>query len=364
MTMHDPTTSFAFEHEDWHAFRDIEGLQRRAGVAADKLPKLVLKELCDNGLDAGADVRVDQLPRRGYFVEDNGPGLAGKPEDIAKLYSINRNLVTTKLLRRPTRGALGNGLRVVAGAVLASEGHLTVTTRDNRIQLRPERDGSTTVVNVKPAKFPVGTRVEIAFGRELPSDWTATSWADKACALAHDGERYTGKTSPHWYDLAALRKLIDASGDRPVRDLMALFDGDAGKIVTAAGLDHVICSAVTKEQAEKLLRVARAKTKAIDPTALGFLGRETFLDYDEAGGRSLRAYARMYGHAKIGGAEIPFTVEAWARPADNMGLSVFVNRTPVTSDVRATRDKRDIDMVAEGFYYTVAKAPKDEDFEI
>ena len=368
--MRDPTASFAFEHEDWHAFRDIEGLQRRAGVAADKLPKLCLKELCDNGLDTGAGVHVDQLPRLGgYFVEDNGPGLDGEPEDIAKLYSINRNLLTTKLLRRPTRGALGNGLRVVAGAVLASEGHLTVTTRNRRIQLRPERDGGTTVVGVKPAKFPVGTRVEIAFGRELPSDRSAMSWAKEACAVAHDGESYTGKTSAHWYDVPALRKLIDASGDRPVRDLMALFDGDADKIVAAAGLDQTICSAVTKEQAEKLLRAARAQTKLIDPATLGFLGREAFPYYVKFGSQTLRmsqAYARMYGHAEIGGAEIPFVVEAWARSAPAIGtdLNVFVNRTPVTGDIHASRDKREINVFGCGLAHTIAKAPKDEDFEI
>ena len=55
-------------------------------------------------------------------------------------------MVSTKLLRLPTRGALGNGLRVVAGAVLASDGSLVVITRNRRIELRPERDGSTTVV--------------------------------------------------------------------------------------------------------------------------------------------------------------------------------------------------------------------------
>ena len=78
-------------------------------------------------------------------------------------------MISTKLLRLPTRGALGNGLRVVAGAVLASEGSLTVTTRNRRIKLRPERDGSTTVVSTKPVKFAKGTRVEISFGRGNPT---------------------------------------------------------------------------------------------------------------------------------------------------------------------------------------------------
>jgi len=69
-------------------------------------------------------------------------------------------MVSTKLLRLPTRGALGNGLRVVAGAVLASAGALVVVTRNQRIELRPERDGTTTVVHVSSVKFPKGTRIE------------------------------------------------------------------------------------------------------------------------------------------------------------------------------------------------------------
>ena len=95
--------------------------------------------------------------------------LALDPSEVARLFSISRPMVSTKLLRLPTRGALGNGLRVVAGAVLASEGSLTVTTRNRRIELRPERDGTTTVISNTPADRPVGTLVEIEFGPTLPS---------------------------------------------------------------------------------------------------------------------------------------------------------------------------------------------------
>ena len=126
-----------------------------------------MKEIADNGLDAGAEVEVGQLADRRYFVDDDGPGIDGTPEEIARLFSIRRPLVSSKLLRLPTRGAVGNGLRVVAGAVLASGGTLTVITRNKRIELRPERDGSTTVVSVKAVKRPVGTRIEISFGPEL-----------------------------------------------------------------------------------------------------------------------------------------------------------------------------------------------------
>jgi hypothetical protein len=43
-----------FERADWTSFRTLEGLQQKAGVALDGLIALVLKELADNALDAGA----------------------------------------------------------------------------------------------------------------------------------------------------------------------------------------------------------------------------------------------------------------------------------------------------------------------
>jgi hypothetical protein len=134
---------FTFEREDWTLFRSLSTLSQKAGVPVHLLPKLVLKELADNALDAGGTVRVGQLQDGGWFVEDDGPGIAGDPADIARLFSIRRPLVSSKLLRLPTRGALGNGLRVVAGAVLASSGRLVVATRGRLIDLRPQNNGDT-----------------------------------------------------------------------------------------------------------------------------------------------------------------------------------------------------------------------------
>ena len=179
-----PDQILKFERADWTSFRTVEGLQQKAGVPADKLIRLVLKELTDNALDTGASVNVGRLPDGGYFVEDDGPGIDGTPEEIARLFSIARPMVSTKLLRLPTRGALGNGLRVVAGSVLASNGSLVVTTRGKRIELRPEHDGSTTVVSVKPVKNQVGTRIEISFGPAIPSDADALHWARIATDMA------------------------------------------------------------------------------------------------------------------------------------------------------------------------------------
>jgi Topoisomerase 6 subunit A/Spo11, Toprim domain len=348
-----------FEREDWSLFRTIEGLQQKAGVSKDKLSRLVLKELTDNGYDDGAIVEVGELPKGGYFVDDNGHGIGGTPGRIARLFSINRPMVSTKLLRLPTRGALGNGLRVVAGAVLASGGTLIVITRNRRIVLRPERDGTTTVVSVKPVKRPVGTRVEISFGPALQSDDYALCWAEITQLLALFGSSYAGKSSPWWYDVPQFHELLYATGKRPVRELIAHLDGcsggKAGEIVTAARLGRALCSDVTQAQAAKLLQIAREQARPVSPQRLGAVGAEAFFGH---------AYAITSGIRTIDGAKIPYVIEAWAETNYDTDLTVCVNRTPITGEIEAARDKRDIDAYGCGLSHNIAQAPKDVNFDI
>ena len=66
-------------------------------MAKDKLTRLVLKEITDNALDTNALVKIGELRKKGgYFVEDDGPGIDGTPQDIARLFSIARPLVSSK----------------------------------------------------------------------------------------------------------------------------------------------------------------------------------------------------------------------------------------------------------------------------
>jgi hypothetical protein len=361
-----------FERQDWTSFRTVEGLMQKAGVPKHKLARLVMKELADNALDTNTKVTIGERRGGGYFVDDEGPGIDGTPEDIARLFSINRPMISSKLIRLPQRGALGNGLRVVAGAVLASEGILIITTRDKRIELRPEHDGSSTVVSIKTVKFPIGTRVEIVFGPALPCDERTLGWARRASRF-DVGMTYTGKTSPFWYDVPHFHELLSASGDTLlVRELIAELDGcsggKAGEIANAANLQRTLCKDVTREQAADLLEMARLHAKAVRPERLGAVGAELFRDY---------AYARVCGTATFGAekpaAKIPFVVEAWAKEYKDKEykdkeaetvLGACVNRTPVTGNIRAARDKRDIDVFGCNLYHTVAEAPRDAQFEI
>lgn len=353
--------NFKFERADWTSFRTPEGLQQKAGVAANKLRRLVMKELTDNGFDAGGNVNVGRLPDGRYFIEDDGGGIDGTPEDVAQLFSIGRPMVSTKLLRLPTRGALGNGLRVVAGAVLAGEGFLALVTRNRRIVLRPERDGTTTVVSAEPVDFPVGTRIEIGFGPAIPEDANALHWAAIAIMMAR-GQSYGGKSSPWWYDAPHFHELLSASGNVPVRELVANLDGctggRAGEIVAEAGLSRMACSEVSREQANMLLKVARENARAVNSKRLGAVGADLFPD---------RAYGTSSGEVSFGiepRAAIPFVVEAWAAESAAMQIIACVNRTPVTGDVLAWRRKREINLSGCGLRHTVAEAPKDANFNI
>ncbi|WP_051677279.1 hypothetical protein [Bradyrhizobium sp. URHD0069] len=357
-----PDQNLKFERADWTSFRTVEGLQQKAGVAAGKLRRLVMKELTDNGFDAGGSVNVGRLPDGGgYFVEDDGDGIDGTPEDIARLFSIARPMVSTKLLRLPTRGALGNGLRVVAGAVLAGEGFLAVITRNRRIELRPERDGTTTVVTVTPVDFPVGTRIEIGFGPAIPEDANALFWAVVATEMAR-GQSYAGKSSPYWYDAPQFHELLSASGNVPVRELVASLDGctggRAGEIVAEAGLVRIACNALSREQADTLLKVARKYAREVTPKRLGAVGPDLFPD---------RAYAASSGEVSFGispNAAIPFVVEVWAADSADMRLIACVNRTPVTGDVYAVHNRQKINLFGCGLRHTMAEAPKDKNFTI
>lgn len=350
------SSEFTFEREDWTLFRSLSTLSQKAGVPLHLLPKLVLKELADNALDAGGTVRVGQLQDGGWYVEDDGPGIAGDPADIARLFSIRRPLVSSKLLRLPSRGALGNGLRVAAGAVLASGGRLYVETRGRRLDLRPQDNGDT-LASFEPCLRSTGTRIELHLGEALSSS-DALAWARGAAHLAGRGETYHGRSSPHWYDGEAFFDLLQGAGNRIVRELVAELDGctgaKAGRITKA--FRGRTCVILTRTEAVALLDAAQQQARPVSPQRLGHIGEvEGWPSFHARGEGTFRC-------GGIGGARatIPFVVEAWAsarREGYGNHCSVLVNRTPITSTVSLSRWQRDLTLNGCGLASTIQAAP-------
>lgn len=346
-----PAQNFQFERPDWALFRQIPTLSQKAGVPTGRLRRLVLKELADNALDVAANVTCGTTDDGFYYIQDDGPGLS--PDAVGRLFSINRPLMSSKLWRMPTRGALGNGLRVVAGAVAASDGELRVHTRGRRLTLQPKPDGSTAVVP-EVIDFPVGTRVEIKFGAAMPEDDCALTWTHAAIALHKKGETYRGRTSPHWYNTAVFHEMLLAGGDRYVRDLITEFDGctgaTAGKIT--AGLKGRVCKSVTRAEADALLTRAKSVARLVKPHRLGYVGADAFIN---------RYYARTETVAKIDGAGIPAVIEVWAHTTTGRSSARFyVNRTPITGDVSIWRDGKEIGVKGCGLVYWIEISGKFE----
>jgi hypothetical protein len=186
-----------YQTDDWQLFCDWARLPQKAGCQPHDLRKVVLKELVDNALDVGANVSLDRSSDDwAWVVSDDGPGI--DPAEVPALFCVNRPLRSSKLKRLPRRGMLGNGLRVVTGAAVASGGSLVVETRGRRLALGVcQQTGQTLVSSDEPIEPRPGVTVRIKFGNGI---WESDAALARATiALSTQGEAYTGSSSPWWY---------------------------------------------------------------------------------------------------------------------------------------------------------------------
>ena len=328
-----------FQREDWTLFRNLSTLGQKAGVHQEAIPRLILKELADNALDETGTCRFGETEDGWLYVEDDGEGLPGSDSDIASLFSVSRPLTSSKLLRRPSRGALGNGLRVVAGAVLASDGQMVVKTRGRKLRLRPrDCDGGTDVENLEPWDGR-GTRVEVLLGDSLPVEEDTFEWAYRAIRLTR-GETYKGRTSPWWYDSDSFYELTQAADRQTVRELVAGFEGcsgaKAGKL--AAAFSGRPCASLSREEVEELLSKMRDASGQVKAERLGALGPQLCPD---------AGYSREVGEFEVEAArgrlpaQILYVVEVWASEAEEPQIDFHINRTPITAEVGMSRCFKD-----------------------
>jgi hypothetical protein len=321
---------FIFERSDVAAFRSIDLLCIKAGVSKAELAKLVAKELVDNALDCGsiASIRAEDC---GFVVSDDGPGI--DPEKVPELFSVARNPRSSKYLRTPTRGAIGNGLRVVVGAVLASKGTLQVCTRGHRLVLEPqENDGTTRIVSDTPWSG-TGTEIAVTLGDAIRVDGGALSWAIAAIGMGNEGTTYKGSSSPWWYDDESFFELCNAAGSLPVRSLVAMLDGCSGSRKSgeiAEDFQRRSCASLKRDEAAKLLNSCRESARPVKPKRLGAVGKRD----------GFKGYAHADGIFEHGAAQIPYVVECWAKQIEReedenetIHASFFINRTPATADV-------------------------------
>ena len=329
---------FQIHRPDTTLFTTLEGLTKQTGEPADRLRRLMCKEVADNALDAcDAAGRPGQatIEKHGndiYVVTDRGDGIDSN--DLAGLFTVHRPMISTKYLRKP----LGNGLRVVVGCVVAAGGAIEVTTRGKRTVLRPRRVGPTEIVEVSSAPDQIGTTLIVNLGPAIPHDdgddllmaRAAIDFAKHAKAPA-----FTRQPSPRWLDLDPFVEalMLIEPATVTVRQIIEQFDGctgaKAGRLAAPFGKNRLARS-MSDADAAALLKSMQASAREVKHTALCAIGSDAYHpdDYD---------YASANGTFRHGPHEpratIPYAVEAWVCATTRKGKSaeieqVFANRSP------------------------------------
>jgi hypothetical protein len=310
-----------YERDDWRLFLDPATLPQKAGCHPNDLRKVVLKELIDNELDVTGSAGLTWEESGKFWIvygSSEGPLLS----EIPTLFCVNRPLASSKLKRMPTRGMLGNGLRVVMGAVHALGGWIIIEARNHNLELQVDpADGSTKVIWKTPLsqdKRGYGMRVLINLGKGTGPDdailaQEAIYAADKATVA------YQGPSSPWWYGVKDLQILFQAA---PAGTTVSEVAADLGLELQ----DDRQGKTLEREQVEKVLSVLRANYNPVPPDKLGRLGEYAY---------GYEGYACKLGQVQTSaGALIPYVIEAWAnanKPEKKGGCEasvlLFVNRT-------------------------------------
>ncbi len=309
-------------------------LQMQIGHGRELWPVALLKELIDNALDACEMVNIPPMVEvtvetSAFSVRDNGPGLPA--ETLIHSLDYLKRVSDKSFYVSPTRGQLGNALKVVWAAPFVAHGdhghvevwsqgkHHVVDVSVDRLAQRPIMDHSVE----EDGLVKNGTLVKVhwpdsacSMENEEEDNFYKTDPVEKATELIEGyaafnphatfriGERIlqatdpgwtkwkpTDPTSAHWYTPETLRDLIAAyvsqerNGGRSktVRELVSEFRGLSGtakqKQLAAEfkGLylrDLMKDGDIDQTLVEKLLVATKKLSNEPKPAALGLIGQE------------------------------------------------------------------------------------------
>ena len=315
-----------FRRHDWQIY--ISNLSQRAGVPTRRIRKLVLKELVDNALDEmdrvgrPGEVTITQDAEHTYTVTDQGRGFADTPEELARRFSLDKAMTSSKQWRRPTRGCVGNGLRVIVGSVVSGGGRIVIKTRNRQVTLRPRPDGTTAIEDVQPIEWPAGAAVTIEIDPTYQAHGDTLSWAILAIQLAQNScEPFRRDPSAWWFDSdhLSLNMLAAIGPTYTLASFVSQLDRcksrEVGRLVTETFGKGRLCRDVSKPEAAELLTLLRRSDQAaIKPKQLGPMGRDAWRHEGLTDGYACEEGILETGRGKP--AQIPFLVEAWAATCD------------------------------------------------
>jgi hypothetical protein len=298
-----------FSSDDWRDFLDPATLPRKAGCSPQDLARVVYKEAVDNACDAGKVLLfkdwTDPKGNRGICIKNDGAGPDSK--QVPVIFSPNRPQISSKRIRRVLRGILGNGGRVIGGAVAASGGTLIVETRGRRLTLQMDMaKGKMLVASDEPIALEPGLTLYIALGPALALRKGDFDLAKATIQISrHAARLYSGPSSPWWHGAHDLFRLTQEAQGNISFSALCRKCGFA-----IAGITQPSWRRPTKDfsfaEIEEALLSLRSRNKPIPPKKLGFLGPSLFAS---------SAYGKEEGKANLDGAELPYVLEAYAQCA-------------------------------------------------
>lgn len=336
-------------------FFSEDGLRTQIGLDRQRWPIAILKELLDNSLDACESTRI--IPEvtveigEDYFaVKDNGPGIAA--DTVKKSLDFNTRVSDKARYVSPTRGQLGNALKVIYAAPLVVSG-------SSRIEINSAGILHTIDVTLdRLAQTPTAKHEMLESEFVKNGTFLKVAWPDLAClkvpfvqqvhqllekyAVMNPGASFyldrevlgtadqkfkkwkpNDPTAPIWYTNESLTDLITAyltieingGASRTVRDFVSEFRGLSGSakqkqvIANFKGThlrDLVKDREVDKSKVETLLSSMQGASAEPEPKVLGVIGKPHFYEWMKKRGV---AEESMRYDKRIGNDTLPYVLE-------------------------------------------------------
>jgi DNA topoisomerase VI subunit B len=305
-------------------------LINQTGHGVEEWPLVILKELVDNALDACEEAEVSPhitiVVRNGQIVvTDNGPGIAATV--VEKILDYNVRVSSREAYVSPTRGAQGNALKTILAMPFALDGTTgetvveaggiahRITFAVDHIRQEPKIEHAQAGSDVKigtriTAPWPVSAcsnpaaarqrflQIAEGFGWLNPHLMLQIDWEDQPTRIISATNPAWAKwgpsepTSPHWYDVDRLARLMGAyiardhdrgREPRTVREFISEFRGLTGTAKQKAVLDAVGATRVTlpaffgaevvdRTRIAGLLDAMRNHSRPVKPPDLGVIG--------------------------------------------------------------------------------------------
>ena len=310
-------------------FCTVAELTKLVGFGPEDWPKVVIKELIDNALDACEDASIApaitvaiSTRKNTISVSDNGPGIPA--DTVTRLLDYRNKTSSREAYVAPTRGAQGNALQALLAMAFALDGKRGETTikacgitHDIVFGIDPvrrvpkiEHDRRPTASVQSGTFFALHWPLLLADGKaEIvplvdqfawlnPHATLTLKWDGKVLVDAAATDPQWRKWRPNdpapaaWYDDESFNRLIAAfvaddedhdRRDRTVRDFIEIFRGLARTDTRAQVLDAVGAARMslrdffTKPKSVlKLLDQMQVSTKPVAAKDLGLLGKDHF----------------------------------------------------------------------------------------